>query len=70
MLLDEILALLQTEAGAVWIYQPSSGKLRFAAARGWFSLLDEASIKPDGGIIGTVFSSKQHISREFASDPF
>ncbi len=69
MLLDEILALLQTEAGAVWIYQPSSGKLRFAAARGWFSLLDEASIKPDGGIIGTVFSSKQHISREFASDP-
>ncbi len=70
ILLDETLAALQAESGVIWLYEPSRGELRAAAARGWFHELAETPIQPGEGIAGTVFSSgEKHISAEFASDP-
>ncbi len=70
MLLDEALAALNTEAGAICLFHSSSGELRFETTRGWFCQLEGAMLKPGEGIGGKVFASgKAHISREFASDP-
>ena len=70
LFLDETLSLLNTDAGAIWLYNTPSGTLRFAVARNWFSQLGESSIKSDEGIIRNVFlSGEAYLSREFATDP-
>ena len=70
ILLDQTLATLKTDAGAIWLYHPASGELRAAVTRGWFRQLDETLVAPGEGIAGTVLSSGQtHLSAEFASDP-
>jgi PAS domain S-box-containing protein len=68
-LLDQILAMLGTDAGAIWLYDPDSEVLRSAVARGWFLQLDSAPIQPTEGIAGLVFSTGQaRRSREFVAD--
>jgi len=70
LLLGETLAVLEAEAGAIWLYHASSASLRFATARGWLEDLGEPSLRPDRGIIGKVFTQKEmHISPELATDP-
>jgi len=70
VLLDETLAALRADAGAIWLYDPACGELRAAAARGWFRELAESPMRPGEGIPGTVFSSgEMHISAEFTGDP-
>jgi PAS domain S-box-containing protein len=70
ILLDEMLAALETEAGVIWLYHPEHNELRAVVARGWFRELSETSMKSGEGIGGTVFASGQaHISVEFRNDP-
>lgn len=69
ILLDEMLAALETDTGIIWLYDPDRDELRAAVARGWFSQLSETPIKPGEGIAGTVFASGQpYFSAEFRSD--
>ena len=70
LLLDETLATLETDAGAIWLYHAASGELRIAVARGWFTRMYDIPLKPGEGIAGTVFTSGQaHLTTEFVSDP-
>ena len=69
-LLDETLAVVGTDAGALWLYDPARGELREAVARGWFTQLDETPMMPGEGIGGSVFAAGEaRLSREFARDP-
>jgi len=69
-LLDETLAIVGTDAGAIWLYDPASGELREAAARGWFTQLDHTPMKPGEGVAGNVFATGQALlSREFVREP-
>jgi PAS domain S-box-containing protein/putative nucleotidyltransferase with HDIG domain len=70
ILLDQTLAALGTDAGAIWLYHPASNDLRVAVSRGFFRELDDPPMKPGEGIAGTVFVSGQaHLSPDFANDP-
>jgi PAS domain S-box-containing protein len=69
ILLNETLAVVDTEAGIIWLYHPDSGELRIAASRGWFHQMDDAPMKPGEGIAGAVFASgRSYVSAEFQSD--
>ncbi|MBI5877575.1 MAG: PAS domain S-box protein [Chloroflexi bacterium] len=70
ILLDEMLAALETDAGAIWLYHGDSGELRVSVERGWFAPLGKTPMKPGEGIAGTVFASGQaHLSADFLNDP-
>jgi PAS domain S-box-containing protein len=70
ILLDESLAALETDAGAIWLYHAEHGELRAAVARGWFQPLGQSPMKPGEGIAGSVFAGGQtYLSAEFRSDP-
>jgi len=70
ILLDETLAVMETEAGVIWLYYPEHDELYAAVARGWFQQLSETPLKPGEGIAGTVFASGQsYVSTEFRTDP-
>ncbi len=70
-LLDQVLAALKTEAGAVWLEEPEGGKLYQASAKGWFTQFeDEKDILPGEGIVGITYESgKPYTSPEFIFDP-
>jgi putative nucleotidyltransferase with HDIG domain len=69
-LLDETLAALNTNAGAIWLYHDESDELRVAVDRGWFAQVKQTSLRPDAGIGGSVFATGQtYISTEFRTDP-
>ncbi len=68
-LLSRGLALLNTDAGAIWLYEPTDGLLYSFAASGWFRNLNTYPMRPGEGVGGTVFSSGQpHISPELITE--
>jgi PAS domain S-box-containing protein/putative nucleotidyltransferase with HDIG domain len=70
LLLAETLNLMNTRAGAIYLYDASSGVLRSEAAQDWFILLGKTPIKPDDGIGGRVFSTGEILyAADYASDP-
>jgi HD-GYP domain-containing protein (c-di-GMP phosphodiesterase class II) len=70
ILLDETLAVMETEAGAIWLYHSNSGELRIAASRGWLHQLDETPMKPGEGTAGAVFASgRAHASAGLQNSP-
>ncbi len=56
ILLDETLALLDSEAGVIRLYHPAAHELRTAVVRGWFGELADRPLPPGKGIAGRVFS--------------
>jgi len=69
LLLGETLNVLDTEAGAICLYNPANGQLGFTATQGWFGGLDDVFLKPGDGLARKVFASgKVLASREFAND--
>jgi PAS domain S-box-containing protein len=58
ILLEQTLAALQTNAAAVWLWDPTSGSLRTAATSSWCNAFREVRIAPGEGITGTVFLRK------------
>ncbi len=59
ILLDETLSALQTDTGAILLYNNVHQVLEIAVARGWFKQFFGAQMNPDEGISGSVFTSKQ-----------
>lgn len=71
ILLNETLNLIQTEHGAIWLYDPTEDKLVQRAERGGPVNFKAKSLKAgEGSIVGHTFiSGKVHVSTEFISDP-
>ena len=70
VLLDATLAALDTDAGAIWLYDAERNELQAAARSGWFADLGEFPLRPGEGIGGRVFATGcTHVSTEFWADP-
>lgn len=69
ILLDETLAVLNTTAGRIFLYDAVNKELRAAVGRGWFTQIPERRA-PCGGIAGHVVATGEpYLTRELASDP-
>jgi len=65
--LDEVLTLIDTEAGAIWLYDADSEELLQAVSRGWFNQLLKMAVKPGEGLAGTAFATgKAQLSHNFS----
>ncbi|TAK14473.1 MAG: PAS domain S-box protein [Anaerolineae bacterium] len=70
LILDETLKALDTDVGGILVYDPNEKMFTAAAARGWYSFLEERPRPPGTGIAGTVFATgEMYLSDEFATDP-
>jgi len=70
LFLKQTLALFETDAGVIWLYNPVKGKMDQATASGWFSDIHEMPVEPGEGIAGHVFATGDaYLSREFLNDP-
>ncbi len=70
LMLDETLNVLDTDSGAICLYDPAKGHLGFTATQGWVNEFDDVFIKPGEGIAGKVFASGQVVvSKEYGKDP-
>jgi PAS domain S-box-containing protein/putative nucleotidyltransferase with HDIG domain len=69
-LLAETLRLMNTQAGAIWLYDALSEELRSEVAQGWFDQMGTIPMKPGEGIGGKVFATGEpHFSTEYTADP-
>ncbi|MDP3305870.1 MAG: GAF domain-containing protein [Erysipelotrichaceae bacterium] len=59
LLLNEILRVLDTSAGAICLYNCTNEQLQFTTTQGWFRGLDNAFLKSVDSIVGKVFTSKE-----------
>lgn len=67
--LDEVLALLNCEAGAIVLYQEELDILKIACAQGWAKDVSSVILKPTEGITGRVFSGGGvYVSRDLSKD--
>ncbi|MDP2814135.1 MAG: PAS domain S-box protein [Erysipelotrichaceae bacterium] len=62
LLLEEILRVLNTNAGAICLYQSTNDQMKFSRTKGWFSGLSNAFLKPVESIAGRVFASKKAVT--------
>ncbi len=70
ILIDEILQLLNTDTGAILLYDAQKDALVTSVARGWMKRLASLPLKSGQGIGGHVFKSGQvHVADEFILDP-
>lgn len=68
--IDEVLDLINCEAGAILLYYKEIDALNVVYARGWAEGLLGYSLKSNEGIGGLVFSSGDtYVSRDFKNDP-
>ncbi|RIH83450.1 Cyclic di-GMP phosphodiesterase response regulator RpfG [Calidithermus terrae] len=69
VLLEETLRAVGAERGAICLYQPRSGELVPACARGWSGVPD-LRVRPGEGITGRVFATGEpYFSDDLAADP-
>ncbi|HEY5118781.1 MAG TPA: response regulator, partial [Anaerolineales bacterium] len=69
-LLEETLAIVESDTGAIWLSDPATGTLRRAAARGWMAAMENTVCKLGEGFPGGMFTANQiYVSDEFAHDP-
>jgi HD-GYP domain-containing protein (c-di-GMP phosphodiesterase class II) len=69
-LMEITLAVVHTDAGAILLYDPAAGCLRWSVAQGWCKQLAPILIKPGEGIAGRVFGTGlTHITADVAADP-
>jgi len=70
LLLDETLAVLQTDAGIIFEYDGERDLLRKAVARGWYTRMPDTPIKSSDCVAGqAIVTGEPYRSREFTSDP-
>ncbi len=68
-LLDETLAVLNTDSGVLWLHNPISNTLEEVVSRGWFKEIRELPVSPGEGIAGKVYQTGETIiSSEFSTD--
>jgi len=69
-LLDQTLAALEAEAGAIWLENRDGKKLHLASARGWLERLDALVFEPGEGLVGSTYLLEQpYTCPEFILDP-
>jgi len=69
ILLDETLAALETDTGAILIAQDVTGELISEAHRGWFTNLYDDPAAPTGMAAHVFRTGLTHIVQEFRTDP-
>ena len=70
ILLQETLNVLNSQAGGIVLYDPSTGSLKQVVAQGWCADLNEMMPHSIEGIIGYVYSSgKTYHVKDIRSDP-
>jgi len=69
-LLDETLAVLDTDAGVIFFYDTSHDQLNKAVARGWYTQMPDTPLKPSECVAGqAILTGEAYLSREFTRDP-
>src|SRR5690349_5464753 len=69
-LLDEVIKLIEVEAGSIWLYDSTSELIELKTQRGWNEEYIGTSYKLGEGIPGLVVNlGKAIVSREFRVDP-
>ncbi len=69
-LLKETLSMVETETGAIWLYDKHTKNFEHAVANGWFTELKKPNMTAGEGIAGTVYKTGEvHISPDFRHDP-
>lgn len=70
LLLDQTLAALDADTGAIWMYHPAQERLCVEVVRGWFAQFTKTTLKAGQGIAGKVYESGEtHLSKDFLTDP-
>lgn len=70
ILLDQTLAAIGTDTGAILLHDANRNQLKSITSRGWFDEIRDFNVKVGEGVAGTVFVTGQpHISTEFVQDP-
>ena len=68
-MLDQILAAINTNAGAIWLKKHDQDELYLASAQGWYTGLDNLIVKPKDSIVGyTYVKDKPYRCEEFVQD--
>ncbi len=69
-LVDEMLDILELQAGAIWLLDQNSGKFYQAEARGWFTQLHTRQLESGEGIVGYTYQMGETYSLgDFSTDP-
>ncbi len=69
-LLEETLTAVESDTGAIWLFDSAAGVLHREVARGWMDTAENAECKPGEGFPAAAFTSGQlHRSDEFVRDP-
>jgi putative nucleotidyltransferase with HDIG domain len=69
-LLDQVLALVEAEAGSIWLFDPTSDLIELKVQHGWDHDYVRSSVRLGEGIPGLVVKlGKAIIAREFRNDP-
>ena len=70
ILLSQTVAAMQTDAAAIWLWEPQSERLCIAAASGWCQAFQGARIAPGEGITGRVFvTAEAHVEPHILNNP-
>ncbi|HEY2982442.1 MAG TPA: GAF domain-containing protein [Anaerolineales bacterium] len=70
VLLSELLNIMKTDSGSIWLFDESSGRLVRKIAAGWNQNLPIAGFKPGEGIVGHVFErGEPRLVPDFGNDP-
>lgn len=68
-MLDQILAAIDTDAGAIWLKKYDQDKLYLASSQGWYTGLNNFTIKSDESIVGYTYNKDQPYScAEYVKD--
>jgi PAS domain S-box-containing protein len=69
-LLDEALAAVECDTGAIWLLDPATGVLKREVTRGWMEAMEGTECKPGEGFTSGVFiANNVHLSDDFKNDP-
>ncbi len=69
ILLDETLAVINTEAGSIYLYDAERDEIRKMVARGWYEQMPAERMKPNPMPAQVLASGQLYLTREFAADP-
>lgn len=69
-LMEETLSMVETDTGAIWLFDNHTKYLHRNTSSGWFTQIKKPNLTIGEGIVGTVYQTGEaHISPEFAHDP-
>jgi HD-GYP domain-containing protein (c-di-GMP phosphodiesterase class II) len=70
VLLDKTLEALNTDSGAITLFDVNTDELRYELSRGWFTVTSRTRKRPRTGISGQVYATGEpYMVWDFATDP-